>query len=700
MTVTANPLMWDYPQEPAQADNETLRAYFQRIKDCTEDERIKHADFIAARNRLIEIHYPGIKAIAGKYFRTTHFPGFTLGDYISNGVLGAIDAAIRYDGSYKFMTFASQRILGQIKDALREETYDSTKSRNAPEERRTTLFRSRRRDTNGKLVSLAQPRYDSEKPVALGDTLSDPLSDQQAARLAEGEEWAEVRDFLIQALPQAQPNHVQAFLLYLSGKTMKLVAEEIELSESRVSQMISQLPQMIKPALERIVWSKPHSFAVIDETKYSAKQGLYLFRGHVPIGPYRVTVYGVSPDRLGTSVDIGMHGKAECLPISAANFAKGVFTDQSFVPFPLRHSFHQSNFVSTPYVKSEDTMTIASATDNVAFSTESLLKALDTSKHFFAQIVAAMIEEPTTTIAAIMQNRKMMLTEPLKVNILRCVMPDADSKMAARIDDADFRAELKSTAIEFYTRGLENTPPATTPPPPATPLHRPQPHAAPTPHTPPAVTFAAGNAAQNPPPLGINEWIQGHLDKRSKTQLAILTNLVNPDIPDENFTGRFDNNFSGQLKKGLDLLEIDTDKDQFGKRKFNRAHLRDLIVAKYQSASAGSALAPTIPAAPVVQPTPTPEPVPLPASFTGSFIPATAVNAIVKRGEVTTDPELEAITKQLNLVLGMVLNLQKTVGTLRQQNAAFVRQVGALFTPDGNLDLNQLAALKTTLRTQ
>jgi RNA polymerase sigma factor (sigma-70 family) len=455
MIVTANPLTWNSSQAPAIADEATLRAYFERIKYCTPQERTVHSDFIAARNRLIEIHSRVIKIIAEKYFNKHPWSGLTAQDFISDARLGAIDAASRYDGSVKFLSFAGLRILGQIRDTLRRENFDSTRLTGQPGEKRKGLFRYKRLDTNGRVLSLDHPLYENDnKAVAFGDTLSNPLSDERTTRLAEGEEWAELQVFLAQALPFAPQRSVRAFLSYLSGKTMKQVGKEIGLSETRVSQMISNLPKLIKPALEKIVWGKPHSFAVIDELKYSRSQDLYLFRAHVPMGQFKIVVHGVSPNRLcGPSVDIGIASTAECLPISAADFAEGVFNDQSFTPAPLDRNFIPPHFRNTHH-NTEDTMTTTTTTDtstqNTVFSAPSLLSALGPSLNDYGQIIVEMIQEPQTPIATIVKNRRMLLTWPLRVEILRCILPNADSLTAARMDNAEFRTELRVAAMAFY----------------------------------------------------------------------------------------------------------------------------------------------------------------------------------------------------------------------------------------------------------
>lgn len=516
-----SPLTWDYPTLIAACDEAALRPYFARSKDIDEEEKNKHPDFIAARNQLLLLNKKNITYVGRHYFKQLPMRSLSPEDYENNGWLGALDAATRYDGSTAFLTFCLPRVSGEIKDALRRENFDGSRLNGSPEDRRKGLFRAQSRNTGGELVSLAQPQYGNgqggdNRLVAFGDTLSDPLSDERATRTQESEEWAEVWHLLTQVLTQLPARDAQIFLSHLSGKTMKLVGEEIGISPSRVSQIIGLLPDSMKPALERIVWGKPHSFAVIDETKYAAQQDLWLFRGYVPVGPFKVTVYGVSPDRLcAKSVDIGIDSKVVCLPISPKDFEKGIFTNQSFIPSPFNPSLSAKDFKITPCVNPEDALsTIPSAessTPSVAFSAQSLFSVLDPSKQVYAQIVAAMIEEPQTPIATIMQHRSMIPTEPLKVNILRCVMPDAHTATALRIDDPDFRAQLKSAAIEFYTRVSANTPPTTTPPPPPMPLPRAQPPAAPASHAPSAVAPASGPTT----PPEINKWIKSKLPGRS-----------------------------------------------------------------------------------------------------------------------------------------------------------------------------------------
>jgi hypothetical protein len=173
--------------------------------------------------------------------------------------------------------------------------------------------------------------------------------------------------------------------------------------------------------------------------------------------------------------------------------------------------------------------------------------------------------------------------------------------------------------------------------------------------------------------------------------LAILLDLVNPNVPDTNFSEtHFSNgNFFAQLRKGIELLGIESDQYKYGKKKFDRSLLRNAVIAKYQSATGGNAPASSVPAAPAVAPEPAPAPAPAAARFT----PVAAVPAIANFGAITPDQQSVTMADQLAQLLRMVTTLQTTVDEVRLQNEALVKTVAGILTANGSLNLAQLKGI-------
>jgi len=191
---------------------------------------------IEERNELIEKHLDLAKNLAGRRFRTVH-QTVQFGELLSAAYFGLIDAAKKFDAGKvnpeagnPFEAYAKCRILGEMNDYLRSCNWGT---RNNPQH----------------LVSLEQDAYSSSSGTGRFDEsskLSDTCSsdDRPAIDVLNGEElFAKI----IRSLSKRDRKVFQ--LYYLHGLTMKEVAGCLNLSESRVSQIISKDTDRL-----RLVW--------------------------------------------------------------------------------------------------------------------------------------------------------------------------------------------------------------------------------------------------------------------------------------------------------------------------------------------------------------------------------------------------------------------------------------------------------------
>lgn len=180
---------------------------------------------IEERNMLVEKNLSLARTLAVKRHRTVN-KTVQLGDLLSAAYLGLIDAASKYDeekaneqAQYPFPCYARPRIAGEMNDYLRSCNWGT---RANPQHLKS-------------LDAIYDTCEDSgySRPCPRKDVLvseEQPVTDQ-----LNGEE---LFDKIIRGLPKPAK---EAFRLkFVKGLTMKKIAEELGLSESRISQILSQ----------------------------------------------------------------------------------------------------------------------------------------------------------------------------------------------------------------------------------------------------------------------------------------------------------------------------------------------------------------------------------------------------------------------------------------------------------------------------
>lgn len=238
------------------ADNEEMAAAFCQYRKTGSKE---------IRNRLLEYYLPIVRYTAEKLHQK--LPGeIDVDDLISSGIFGLMDAVEAFDISrgVKFETYCAQRIRNAILDELR--TLDwvprvvrsrATKLSAAQSKLEAQLgrkptnkelakqlglsmqeFRNLQRDANAaSFVSLSHNSFDasSSKDVREIDFLEERRS-PNAFRAVQRED---LKEFITHGLSRAE--RLIVILYYFEEMTMKEIAEHLEMSESRVSQMHSAI---------------------------------------------------------------------------------------------------------------------------------------------------------------------------------------------------------------------------------------------------------------------------------------------------------------------------------------------------------------------------------------------------------------------------------------------------------------------------
>lgn len=229
------------------------------------------------RDQLVISHVGLVKAMAQRLAQ--RLPSqVEMGDLISVGVLGLIDAAGRYKAStgVPFDAFARRRVQGAMLDALRDLDWAPRSLRKLRRELDSTIARLRhdlgREPEETEIagaMGLSQEDYEKaleqvrtlevgalrqlDAPTPDGTTLIELCIDPgegPEARL----ERAELRQHLAQALTQLPDRERQILALYYEEElTMAEIGEVIGVCESRVSQLRSLALSRLRTSLRESI---------------------------------------------------------------------------------------------------------------------------------------------------------------------------------------------------------------------------------------------------------------------------------------------------------------------------------------------------------------------------------------------------------------------------------------------------------------
>jgi RNA polymerase sigma factor FliA len=231
----------------------------------------------ALRDRLILTYAPLVKYVAGKL--GSGLPAHVEeGDLVSYGLLGLIGAIERFDPErdIKFETYAIARIKGSIIDELRSMDWvpRSVRARARDIERAIAALESKltraptdeeiaeklgiteeefqdslmeiSRTSIAALDELWQSSTSGGDPVALIDTIEDPLAAEPQAAMAH----TEVREALGEAIARLpEREKLVVTLYYYEELTLREIGEVLSVTESRVSQLHTKAILRLKARL-------------------------------------------------------------------------------------------------------------------------------------------------------------------------------------------------------------------------------------------------------------------------------------------------------------------------------------------------------------------------------------------------------------------------------------------------------------------
>ena len=221
---------------------------------------------------LISSSVPFVQALARRL--ATSMPhSIEIGDLVQDGMIGLIDAANRFDEKrgIKFETFAERRVRGSMLDALRKGAWPRGIRRMRRELEAARECLRDKLDTEPSLSDLANHMgvdesqlsrviirintIESTSPLATVETVDEqnlppvlvPSGPPAPDKMCETVEVQRRVRAAIAALPQRERKVIT--LYYFGDATMKTIGEEMNVNESRVSQLHARAVQRLRKLL-------------------------------------------------------------------------------------------------------------------------------------------------------------------------------------------------------------------------------------------------------------------------------------------------------------------------------------------------------------------------------------------------------------------------------------------------------------------
>jgi len=221
---------------------------------------------------LISSSVPFVQALARRL--ATSMPhSIEIGDLVQDGMIGLIDAANRFDEKrgIKFETFAERRVRGSMLDALRKGAWPRGIRRMRRELEAARECLRDKLDTEPSLSDLANHMgvdesqlsrviirintIESTSPLATAETVDEqnlppvlvPSGPPAPDKMCETVEVQRRVRAAIAALPHRERKVIT--LYYFGDATMKTIGEEMNVNESRVSQLHARAVQRLRKLL-------------------------------------------------------------------------------------------------------------------------------------------------------------------------------------------------------------------------------------------------------------------------------------------------------------------------------------------------------------------------------------------------------------------------------------------------------------------
>jgi RNA polymerase sigma factor FliA len=229
-------------------------------------QRLRSAGDTDARDRLLSLHLPYARIVAGSYFSRRFGNEVEFGDYLQYASVGMLEAMERFDPArgVQFRTFAARRMHGAILNGLEKST---EKQQQIAVRQRMRLERVQQlRENAATETGLGEGaprnpeqlmRFISEVGVGLavcwmleGTSMVENLAGATSAPFYQSVQLRQMRERLVQAvdrLPAQERTVVRSH--YLQDVPFERIASDLQLTKGRISQINKQALQRLRRLL-------------------------------------------------------------------------------------------------------------------------------------------------------------------------------------------------------------------------------------------------------------------------------------------------------------------------------------------------------------------------------------------------------------------------------------------------------------------
>lgn len=212
------------------------------------------------RLRLVDRYLEMAHRIAAALYSRRINDTVAFDDYLQYGRVGLLEAVDRYDAAREasFATFASYRIRGAILNGLERATESAAQAAHKRRARQRERAQSLELDVGSKPEESFEGMVDVAVMLAMGYVLEDDGQWNPAGANVAGDPYRSVHlervrarlSLLVDALPERERLIVQSH--YFEHMEFRAIAEMLEITKGRVSQLHARALQLIREAYDAL----------------------------------------------------------------------------------------------------------------------------------------------------------------------------------------------------------------------------------------------------------------------------------------------------------------------------------------------------------------------------------------------------------------------------------------------------------------
>jgi len=207
----------------------------------------------ALRNALTERYLPLARSIAASVFKARLDDSVAFDDFLQYARMGLMQAVERFDPTrgIVFEAFAARRVRGAILNGLGRESEVAAQRHSYAERRRERLRSIKEHSGGDRLQYLVRITVTAAIAAMLDEEFEEPADEAVASNPYASAELSQLGQALwgyMASLPERQRFIVQQH--YVGGLEFQDIAQQLQLSKGRVSQLHAQALEQLRSALK------------------------------------------------------------------------------------------------------------------------------------------------------------------------------------------------------------------------------------------------------------------------------------------------------------------------------------------------------------------------------------------------------------------------------------------------------------------